>query len=69
MSFKMDSVQCENVVRGQPEKVYKNRLSTLYTELSSTTGLENVYRLQGQILMLLEVSGLKEKANNQLRKK
>jgi len=67
MSFKMKDQQCERVVRGQPEEVYAERLGQLYAKISLETGQENIYRLQGQIFMLLEVISLKEKANNQLK--
>ena len=69
MSFKMTTTQCQQVIRDNPGEVYTERLDKLYYELSLATGEMVIYRLQGQISMLLEIISLKDKADSQLERK
>lgn len=66
--FKLTAQQCQNVIRDDPEKVYDEHLSKLYTKLALSNEEREIYRLQGAIAILTEVIGLKDKSLQQIER-
>jgi len=66
MSFKLSEKDCTEVVRDNYTNVYQKMLDQLSARLAQETELPELYRLQGEINMLMQVTHLKEKAQTQL---
>lgn len=69
MTYKLTEQDCENILRDDTEEVHHMRLGKLYAELSLENELPTIYRIQGKIAQLIEIIGLHEKAENQLKRK
>ena len=68
LSFKMDRVDCENVLRGKVDKVYDSLAAQLVHHLVESKEPRDIYFLQGQIKMLDMVMDLRNKAQKQIEK-
>lgn len=68
MTFKLSEKDCTEVVRDNYTNVYQKMFDQLSARLAQETELPELYRLQGEINMLIQVTHLKEKAQTQLNK-
>lgn len=68
MGFKLENKDCENILRGQNHDVLERRLIKLGSDLMNESEPAKMYRIQGQMLMLIEVIGLRDKAAEQLQR-
>jgi len=66
MTFKLSEKDCTEVVRDNYTNVYQKMFDQLSARLAQETELPELYRLQGEINMLMQVTHLKEKAQTQL---
>jgi len=66
--FKLTEKQCEQVIRDKPEDTYVTHLMKLQHALMMENEEKAIFRLQGQLTLLIEIMELKEKARNQLSK-
>ena len=55
-------------MRGDLKHVLENRMVSLGNDIINTTPTEQIYRIQGQMQMLIEVMHLQEKARMQINK-
>ena len=69
MAYKLTAEECQHVLADDTELIYQIRLGKLYAELSLATQPHLIYRIQGRIAELIEIMGLRDKAENQLNHK
>ena len=63
MAFKLNDEDCFNALRGDVDKIYQKELMKLHLDLE--TEIEDIRYVQGQIYLLKQVIGLKDKAEAQ----